>query len=338
MNHMLKINRQNVRENIQRCQGEKQVCLMVKANCYGMGNQGLKMLLDLGYTYFGVSTLEEALNIRSLSASAEILIVSYIAIEDIQICKDNNITFTVYNFKMLSMCDSDCKFHIKIDTNMGRLGFQLSEVEELKKYLLNLQPEGIYTHLACASDREKTEIAIANFQYVLGILADIHFPYIHIHNTFGALNYQTSFDNIVRIGIGIWGYFATQAEMELSAVKLQPSLALELTISHLKEYDGYISYDHIDYVRGNVITSPLGYYDGLSRCFQGFKISNFGKIVGKINMCQHMVLLNDGVNVKPGSYYQLFAKEQLYELTEYGNTSVYEFLVGLSPRISRVIN
>lgn len=334
MNHLLKIDRAMVEANIRECCGQKKPCLMVKADCYGIGNTGIKMLVDMGYDYFGVSTIEEAINIRNIADDVEILIVSYIEKSDITTCIAYNINFTVYSIDMLKLCTPNAKFHLKIDTNMGRIGFQIDELEQVKANLGNLKPQGIFTHLANASNSDKTADAVSKFQYALDFLDAYNYQYIHIYNTFGSLNYNTTFDNMVRIGIGIWGYFANIEEANLSVKKLQPALSLQLTISHQKQYKGYISYDHIDYVDGLVYTSPLGYHDGLLRCFHGYNIPNVGQIVGKINMCQHMILSS---SQDERTMYTLFENEQLYDLTKYGQITNYEFLVSLSSRIRRVI-
>lgn len=339
MNHQLIIDKQKVIDNINLCKGEKEVCLMVKANTYGLGDQALDMLIELGYNFFGVSTLEEALKLRKKSKDIKILLVSYLELNELQLAIDNNITITVYDFKLLNALTDNISFHLKIDTNMGRLGFQLDELDDVCNYLIDrgLEPEGIFSHLACASVEEKTKQAIANFEYALDVFSDFNFRYIHLLNSYGSLNYDTQFDNLVRIGIGIWGYLANAEEAAMSEQQLQPALTLNLSISHVKEYSGYLSYDHLDCVDGIVYTCPLGYHDGFSRQFRGYSIPNVGTVVGKVNMCQHMVLSNANVSYKRGDLYPLFKGEELYNLCAYGKITTYEFLVSLSNRIKRVV-
>lgn len=338
MNHKLYINKQNVVDNIELCRGEKEVCLMVKADTYGIGDIGCKMLIDLGYKFFGVSTIEEALKLRTFSSEIKILIVSYIKLEDIATCIDNQITFTVYDFKMIDLLDNNANFHLKIDTNMGRLGFQLDELERVATILerKQLSPEGIFSHLACAADRSKTEIAISNFEYALDVFKQFEFKYIHLLNSFGSLNYDTKFDNLVRIGIAIWGYGADRNEAEQSRHVLKPALRLDLTVSHTKDYDSYISYDHLEHVTGYILTVPLGYHDGFSRKFRGYQIPNVGTVVGNVNMCQHMIKAQNK-DLNRGDLFTLFTGNSIYDLCEYAQITTYELLVSLSARIDREI-
>ncbi len=340
MNHQLIIDRELVRSNIEQARNGKEVCLMVKANCYGLGNDALKMLIDLGYRKFGVSTIEEALNVRSLCADSQIIIVSYIDLKDLPLCIENDIEFTVYDFTGLNSLNSDHRFHIKIDTNMGRLGFKKDELESVYKTIIEreLQPVGIFSHLACASDEEKTQIAIDNFKAALKVFASIDFKYIHLFNSYGSVNYDTDFDNMIRLGIGMWGYAASIEEQRTSRVKFKPALSLKLTVAHSKQYAGYISYDHIDYVNGNVYTVPIGYHDGFYRSLSGYVVPNVGTIVGKVNMCQHMVLqAKDTKSYKRGDSYFFFQGSQLYDVCKYANITTYEFLVALSNRLARKV-
>lgn len=339
MNHLLEIDKSKVINNIDVCRGKKQVCLMVKANTYGLGDTAVQMLIDLGYKFFGVSTIEEALKLRSMDESIKILLVSYLAEDDVRTCIDNNITFTVYDFKTLDSLTKEAIFHLKIDTNMGRLGFQLDQLDAVYNHLVQhrLYPEGIFSHLACASSEVKTKDAIANFEYALNVFEDFNFEYIHLLNSYGSLNYDTSFDNLVRVGIGIWGYLANEEEMKQSRTKLEPALSLSLTVSHSKCYKGFVSYDHLDHVDGHIITVPLGYHDGFSRMLRGYHISEVGTVVGNVNMCQHMVLLDEDSNYHRGDLYRLFTGNELYDICSFGKFTTYEFLVSLSNRIKRQV-
>lgn len=339
MNHKLTIDRDKVKSNIELCKGNKDVCLMVKADAYGLGDEAIDLLIDLGYKFYGVSTLEEALVLRAKSDNIKILLVSYIDVNDVQIAIDNDITITVYDYLTLNALTDDATFHLKVDTNMGRLGFQLDDLDDICDCLIDrgLYPEGIFSHLACASDEAKTKAAIANFEYALDVFADFDFKFIHLLNSYGSLNYQTEFDNLVRIGIAIWGYLANEVEVELSRKKPKPALCLELHISHTKDYNGFVSYDHLDQVTGTVLTVPLGYHDGFSRSFRGYHIPNVGTVVGNVNMCQHLVLSDDSQRFKRGDLFPLFNGRELYDLCSYGKITTYEFLVSLSNRIKRVV-
>ncbi len=337
MNHVLTIDKQSVIDNINTCKGNKDVCLMVKANTYGLGDTAVTMLIDLGYQFFGVSTLEEALKLRSFSDQIKILLVSYISLDEIETCIDNDITFTVYDFMMVDKLRSNACFHLKFDTNMGRLGFQLDEIDKLIFELKSkqLKPEGIFSHLACASNVEKTLVAIKNFKYCIAKFDEFDLKYIHLLNSYGSLNYNTEFDNLVRVGIGIWGYLANEEEATRSKINLQPALSLKLSISHVKQYEGEISYDHLDKVRGTILTIPFGYHDGLRRDMRHYEYKE-GTIVGNINMCQHMVLTKSN-DYNRGDMITLFDKQDLYKVCKYSNITSYEFLVNLSSRIKREV-
>lgn len=333
MNNAIEINKELVAKNIKLASNNKKACLMVKANCYGLGMQGVQLLIDLGYDFFGVSTLEEALEIRSLSDKVEILIVSYVDEDDLDIVFNNNITITVYDMQLLQAIDKKIKFHLNFDTNMGRIGFFKHQIKDVIEILEQKQitPEGIYTHLACASDEMKTLKVIDDFKEIVDSFKSFNIPYIHLFNSFGAVNYECEYDNMVRIGIGIWGYFATQKEFELSKQKYMPALSIQLKISNVKSYNGYLSYDHIEAVKGIVYTITAGYRDGIYRRLNNYEIPEIGKIVGKINMCQFMVLAQSDKYQK-GDCITFVKGSDMYDMCEYADITTYEYLTALSSR------
>lgn len=340
MYNYLYIDKENVKHNIKLARGNKQVCLMVKANTYGLGDSALQMLIDMGYKYFGVSTIEEALKVRSMCSDARILICSYILAEDIETCIDNNIEFTVYNDTLLERITNGCKYHLKVDTNMGRLGFQMDSLDKLALKLdkIPVKPIGIFSHLACAADEEKTAIAISNFEAALDKFKHIDFELIHLFNSYGSVNYDTKFDNMVRIGIGMWGYFANTDEMNSSKQKWKPALKMDLAVSHVKEYSGDVSYDHLDYVDGTLYTVPIGYHDGVMRAMRGYYIRDIGYIRGNVNMCQMLVEADSTTQIlKMDDTFTFYDGNQLYDVCNYAQITIYEYLVNLSNRIARVI-
>lgn len=57
-----------------------------------------------------------------------------------------------------SQMEKNAYIHIKIDTGMSRLGLQLNEVTlflQTLKCTKYIQVEGMYTHFACADERDK---------------------------------------------------------------------------------------------------------------------------------------------------------------------------------------
>ena len=98
----LVINLDNVDANInlfQSFQKNKTMIGVVKANGYGCGDLHITQeLINLGIDFVAVSSLSEAMHIRSHFKDVEILVLGVIFKEDLQVAKDNNIIVTVPSY------------------------------------------------------------------------------------------------------------------------------------------------------------------------------------------------------------------------------------------------
>ncbi len=345
MNSILEINTKNIIHNLEYIKQEnpnKKICIPVKANGYGLGYDITDHLIKKGFDFFGVSTLQEALYIRGKHKEAKIILFSAIFKEDLDIVKINDIIITVYDFNILKNLTNDIKFHLKFDIGMGRLGFFESDTNEIKNILKekNLSPQGIYSHLSQSYNEDVTLNQIKLFENIVEHFKSFKIEYIHLLNGVGCLKYKTKFDNLIRPGLITFGYFEKLSLKNQLGNNIKPSLSLKTKISHIKDYNGLIGYDGDENVKGRVATLPIGYHDGLKQSYNGFEIKNVGKFVGKICMCQSMVLLNEDANFKKGDWIYIFKQDdnQIYNLAKHSGVSIYEILVTMSNRIKREYN
>ena len=184
---------------------------IVKANAYGHGLIEIaKKLEECKVDMFGVATLEEA-----------ILVLEQSSPEFIDLLCDNIITQTIENIeiaqkfsKFAKNKNKTVKIHIKINTDMGRLGIFWPDNEELKKKtekkiknMFNfpgLKIEGVFTHLAKTTDINFSQNQIKIFKEALKYLKNLGLKFNIIHATASAaiFNYQsTHFD------VSIWFIF-----------------------------------------------------------------------------------------------------------------------------------
>jgi alanine racemase len=137
-----KINLDNVKKNIQTVRDRfgKEVTVMgiVKANAYGHGAVPVaKALVEFGAGALGVAAIDEAVELREGGITAPILILGQIFRQDYATAIENDITCTVIDVvtaqglsKKAQELSKTAKVHIKIDTGMGRIGFQPDEKGE----------------------------------------------------------------------------------------------------------------------------------------------------------------------------------------------------------------
>lgn len=338
-NNTLEIDTKKIMNNINVIKKKKEICLAVKGNAYGVGNEIIEYFIDEGFDFFGVSTIQEALDIRRKSKTAKILIFSAVFPEDLEIVRENNFKITVYDLELLKSLNNSDQIHIKFDVGMGRLGFKPSAVKKVNEIIKEkkLIIEGVYTHLPSVDNEIFTEKQIEVFKNIVNQIkaSTPKIPYVHIFNGLGALKYNTEFDNMVRVGLGIYGYYGNLKLKEKYNFDLKPSLKLTTKISMIKEYSGLIGYDGIDEVDGEIVTIPIGYHDGLTQGYHNYQIPGVGRIVGKVCMCQTMILLDEDNKLKKGDVIEIFNEQNIYQLSEHSKTSVYELLSTLSNRIER---
>ncbi len=336
-NTTLKINVDAVKHNLAYFGQKHKLCLMVKANNYGIGYDFIPEFIKMGYDFFGVTTIEEADTIRKFDKNVDILIVAYVDPKEYDKAKANNYTLTVYNKESLAAIKNNNKYHLKFDTGMGRIGFAKKDVLALSTLIksVNNFPEGIFSHFPMATNEEFTKKQIEYFKSIVEEFADIDFKYVHLQNSVGAQIYDLDFVNMIRPGLGIWGYYADLEEKEFVEAKagknLKPAISLKAKIHMQKNYKGLIGYDLIQEVDGFIGTVRIGYHDGFARSFTGYQFNGGERVVGKICMCQSFVTLN-----KPKTELEIFGQEEsIYKLVNYSRITVYELLVSFSNRIIR---
>ena len=243
------IDLESVRKNIselEKITKRQNIMAVVKANAYGHGMiEIFDELIKVGISWFGVATFEEAMALRKRNKEVNILIFGPIEKTSMKIASENNLRFPLVSYDevdYLNKNNINCNVHIKIDTGMGRIGFQYTEAEKAitsikKSSSINI--EGIFSHLSSSEcNVEYTREQINKFDKIVKKHKDI--KYKHILNSFGTLLYQNSIYDFIRPGIVIYGGVV---ENETAPYKFNQVMSLYARVSFVKEMleDGYIS-------------------------------------------------------------------------------------------------
>ena len=158
---------------------------VVKADAYGHGAGFVsRTLRDAGVSWFGVSNLDEALQIRDEGIAEPILILAYTPPGQAEQLAANNITQTVFERSYAEQLSQAAvkagvtvRVHIKLDTGMSRIGFFcqgeqgiIDTVDEVERVcgLPGLYPEGIFTHFASADEKKDDEYTLRQFEIFEG--------------------------------------------------------------------------------------------------------------------------------------------------------------------------
>jgi alanine racemase len=263
----------------------------------------------------------------------------------------------IYNFRLLNQLQDILKnhegeafrIHVKLDTGMNRLGFVERDMNELVVRLNNnrhIKVKSVFSHLSSSDEQEHdgfTKIQIQRFQKMSQeIINSLTYPVMrHILNSSGIFRFSEAQFDMVRIGIGLYGFSSTSSEQN----QLEHVATLKTTISQIKnvsvnETVGYNRKGKLK--RDSVIaTVAIGYADGINRRYgngNGKMLVN-GKpapIVG--NVCMDMCMLDiTDIPAREGDEVIVFGPDlPVTEMARALGTIPYEVLVNVSQRVKRV--
>lgn len=272
-----------------------------------------------------------------------------------------NLEPEIFSFRVLSLFDEAAKrnkqgfenkplaIHLKLDTGMHRLGFEEKDLNELIvriKNNKNLEVKSIFSHLAASDETEHDDFTrhqIKKFsQMSEQIISHFNYPILkHILNSAGIIRFPDAQFDMVRLGIGLYGIGANEAEQ----TQLQNVSTLKTTISQIKNVSAgdTVGYSRKGIVNKNIIiaTVPIGYADGLNRKLsngKGQMVVNgkFAPIVG--NVCMDMCMI-DVTEIKCSEGEEVIVFGEQYPITQIAkdlNSIPYEVLTNVSRRVKRV--
>lgn len=356
--------RQNIR-NVMRRVGERvRVMAVIKADAYGHGSVPVaQALAETGCRDFGVATVREAAELRRSGVRGSILILNYVFPQnyDELLCLDAASTvFRYEDAKLLSdraaFLGKTAKIHIKIDTGMGRIGLQptgesLMEIQKTAK-LPHLELKGIFSHFACADERDKaySRLQLKRFtEFALRLeRAGVFIPTKHICNSAGLIDFDDCFFDMVRCGIATYGLYPSE-EVGKSGLKLFPALQLKSHVAFVKEVGaGFpVSYGStfVSEKPMRIATVPVGYADGypwaLSNKGRALIRGKYAPVIGRVCMDQLMADVSDIPGVRQGDRVTLVGRDgenriSAEEVAEAAGTISYELCCGIGRRVPRV--
>ncbi len=332
---------------------------IVKTDAYGHGAPEVaKALSNAGSEGFSVSSIQEAEQLRQIGIREPILILGYTPPQLAERLALGGIHQCVYSYEYaeaLNACAAEAgvcvKIHLKLDTGMGRLGFDCRSAEEAglmeaKKVLTmaHLEAVGVFTHFATADcDPAFAQAQSDRFQAAAEALeAEGHaFSYLHSCNSAATVT-QMPQGNAIRPGIVLYGLSPTP-EVTLPP-EFQPVMRLYSTVSMVKEIaDGQsVSYGRAYTARGarKIATVCAGYGDGIPRLLsnQGYVLINGQKapIAGKVCM-DHFCVDVTGLDVQMGDKVTIFGPGLPVEtVAQWAQTLHYEILCGITKRVPRI--
>jgi alanine racemase len=330
----IKINRENFFHNLQqfslKCGSKDKIAIVLKDKAYGHGLELMaKLSYQFGLTQAVVRTYSQAKQIKQYFK--QILILGDRAIID------EKCSFALNSLDDILLAQKGSTVELKVDTGMHRNGVSINELEKalelINRQQLNLI--GVMTHNRSA-DELSSELFWQQKQFgsVKNRVKSLGFKNIRFHsfNSATALRLDCRNEDLIRLGIGAYGY--NQLPKVYNSLELRPVLSLWATrvASRVLKKGSRVGYGGIYITPKEMIVSTydLGYGDGWMRSnsFRPFITAEGLAILGRVSM--------DYISLETDKYEVCIVDNAQYASKQIA-TIPYEVMTQLSMEIPRLV-
>jgi alanine racemase len=355
-------------ERVRRLASRRKVMGVIKADAYGHGAVAVaNCLAGCGADWFGVATVEEALELRAAGIAQPILLLGGLYMSDPADLVKYQLTPSVSSTARLDTY-AECarrygrpiEFHLKVDTGLGRLGMPPDHVPAFVEHYRTLEGvrlAGLFTQLASAGDlmATQTEVQGERFRAALAQLsaAGIEPAWTHVSNSAALLAGHAFPENMIRIGGLLYGCHAPLVlppGKELPRLpEFEPILTFKSRVVYLKDVPSEtpLGYGESFHTRrpSRIATVPVGYADGLSRALssRGHAIvrGRLARLVGSISMDLSLLDVTDIPGVNVGDEIMLIGHSEgcsitALDIAQMLGTVPYEVLCLIGKRVPRL--
>lgn len=342
---------------------DKPFYTVIKADAYGHGAKYLaKVYSEMDAMGFCVSSFSEAMELRSAGITKPVLILGYTEPNKAYELFKNNLTQTVFSLEYAKALNDQALYpiecHVKLDTGMGRLGFDLiadkekaySDIRGLLNFH-NLKFTGLYSHFPAADSLDEKSLVLTQKQ--VEMFADtarlmeswgFNLKHLHGQNSAGIARKLNGVFNTMRAGIILYGINPSEAVI---FPQLKPAMALKTVVTHIKTVKAGQSVSYgLNWTATQdtkVATLAAGYADGVNRLlgFTGHRVkigNKYYPVIGNICMDQMMIDITDS-DVKIGDEVTVWGgngENSLDKVSARIYTIPYEMMCSVSKRVPRI--
>jgi alanine racemase len=339
---------------------------VVKADAYGHGAiEVARVLVAEGARWLAVSSVDEGVTLRSAGVTAPRILVmgGFLAFEEAALV-EHDLTPAVHSLAQMRDLDrlaaaagKPVRYHLKIDSGMGRLGTRASaaEIVAVLTATPHAQLDGLMTHLASAADYTSRQTAdqLAYFERIASAIELAGHSGLRLHtSSTNAIAYgcASSGHNLVRAGHALYGYVSpARGQAPPQRLKVRPALTWKARLLAVKDLpEGAL----VGY--GGTFRTPrpmrigvlgAGYADGIFH-----RLSNRGQVIadgkltpilGTISMDLTTIDLSHTSAMGPGDEVTLLGQEgearlDAQQIARVAGTISYNILCSISARVRRV--
>jgi alanine racemase len=342
-----------------------EVMPVVKADAYRHGAiEVSRTLEEQGANWLAVSSTDEGVSLRDAGIRARILVMADFLPFTREVMLAYGLTPVIHSLQDLNELDrlaaeraQKCRYHLKIDTGMGRLGVQ-ADAGEIAGAILaakNLELEGLMTHFASAANYQtsQTEQQSTLFDQLAEGLrsAGVHPALVHLSSTIPvAYGRQTAWRNMVRPGHAIYGYVSpARGHAPGKILNVKPALTWRATVLSVKELPAGSLIGYGGMFRAmrpmRVAVVAAGYADGVPH-----RLSNRGSvivngrlapIIGAVSMDLTSIDVSESPETRVGDAVTLLGSEgkvsiDAQQIARLAGTISYSVLCGIHARVKRI--
>lgn len=340
------------------------IMVMVKALAYGTDDIRMaKFLNSCGIDILGVSYVEEGVALKRAGVHQAIFSINAAPYEAAKVVKWE-IEVGVSDHQLIAALEQEAalyekrvKVHLHINTGMGRFGCRPEEACSLAARIVSspfLVLEGVMTHFACADDPLEDEFTlkqVALFDQAVQEMKTkgIEARWNHAANSSGALRFHLPQYNMVRLGLAVYGLYASEDARDHLDLRLALSLTSRIVGINICKKGETVSYGRryqVSRELQKIAVLPIGYFDGLHRHYSGkAHVLIHGQeapMVGNICMDNMMVDVTDIPHIEVGDKVLIFGEDEFgyylspEDFAASGGSIVHELITCLGPRIPRI--
>ena len=321
---------------------------VIKGNAYGHGAIKVASHLETSADCFGVACIEEALDLTN----AGILTVPILLLEgvfeesELSLVDRNSFWMVVCNTAQIewilkSKPTNKYDIFVKIDTGMGRLGFQeedsIKVISDLEKSN-NVRKITLMTHFSSADNQESdsTKTQINKFNEIIETKQNNQ----SLSNSAAIMSFTETHREFTRPGIMLYG--SSPFSFDEKPNELIPAMTLETSLISLKKFK---SGDTIGYGQRYVCkkdtligVAAIGYADGYPRSAKDgtpvYINGGIARLAGRVSMDMITVDLTGIKSPQIGDRVELFGSNvSIDEVAQYCNTISYEIFSQITSRV-----
>jgi alanine racemase len=318
---------------------------VVKADGFGHGAVDVALTaLTHGATWLGVTSIEEALALRSAGLTAPTLSWLNPVDADFGTAVDAGVDLAVPGLEHLAALPVGARVHLHLDTGLARDGAPpalwptLCRAARRLELAGRIRVVGVMGHLPCAEDPSHPSNAAGRLRFAWAVQVargtGLRPSHRHLAATAATLNDPLAHHTMSRVGAGLVGIGAG----------LRPALTLTAPIVSCRRVPAGtpVGYGHTWSTDRSTHLGllPLGYADGLPRPASNRAwVSIRGvrrPLVGRISMDQAVVDLGPDP-VTPGETALVFGGDgpSVAEWASWADTIEHEIVTGLGARVQR---